>query len=107
MNNLEIKVEYIPGVTRYFSRTENILNYGFSHPKVKPGMLKLIDLLTPYVTIFSYYPSSEIIYQHIVNAQRQHNVGPMSEYARITLLMRKALEAHFINDHALVLDLTE
>lgn len=107
MNNLEIKVEYIPGVTRYFSRTENILNYGFSHPKVKPGMLKLIDLLKPYVAIFDYYPSSEIIYQRIVNAQRQHNVGPMSEYTRITRLMQEALEAHFVKDHVLVLDLTE
>lgn len=106
MNNLEIKVAYIPGVNRYFSQTKDILNYGFSHPKVKPGMLKLIDLLKPYVAIFGYYPSSEIIYQHIVNDQRKHNVGTMSEYARISLLMCEALEAHFVKNQTLVLDLT-
>lgn len=106
MNNLEIKVKYIPGITRYFSSIEDIFSYGFSHPKVKPGMLKLIELLTPYVAIFSYYTTSEIVYQHIVNAQRNHHDGTMSEYARLVLLMRDALTEHFVQGHALVLDLT-
>lgn len=106
MNNLEIKVKYTPEVTRYFSSIEDIFSYGFSHLKVKPGMLKLIDLLTPYVAIFSYYTTSEIVYQHIVNAQRNHHDGNMSEYARLVLLMRDALTEHFVQENALVLDLT-
>lgn len=103
---MEVKVKYIPGVTRYFSRTEDMLNYGFSHPKVKPGMIKLIKILKPYVAILNYYPSSEITYQYIVNNQRIHNTVPMSEYARVALLMSAALEDHFAQDNSLLLDLT-
>lgn len=103
---MEVKVKYIPGVTRYFSRTEDVLNYGFSHPKVKIGMIKLINLLKPYVAILNYYPSSEITYQYIVNNQRIHNTVPMSEYARVMLLMSDALEEHFAQNNSLSLDLT-
>lgn len=103
---MEIKVKYIPGVTRYFSRTEDVLNYGFNNPKVKPGMIKLINLLKPYVAILNYYPSSEITYQYIINNQRIHNSVPMSEYARVVLLMSDALEEHFTQDNSLSLDLT-
>lgn len=103
---MEIKIKYTPGVTRYFDRIEDIFSYGFSHPKVKPGMLKLIDLLTPYVAVFSYYPTSEIVYQHIVNAQRNHHDGTMSEYARLVLLMCDALTEHFAQESALMIDLT-
>ena len=103
---MEGKVKYIPGVTRYFSRTEDVLNYGFSHSKVKPGMIKLINLLKPYVAILNYYPSSEITYQYIVNNQRIHNTVPMSEYARVTILMSAALEEHFAQNNSLSLDLT-
>lgn len=103
---MEVKVKYIPGVTRYFSRTEDMLNYGFSHPKVKPGMIKLINILKPYVAILNYYPSSEITYQYIVNNQRIHNTVPMSEYARVVLLMSNALEEHFAQNNSLSLDLT-
>ena len=104
---MDVKVKYIPGVTRYFSRTEDVLNYGFSHPKVKPGMIKLINILKPYVAILNYYPSSEITYQYIVNNQRIHNTVPMSEYARVVLLMSDALEEHFAQDNSLLLDLTD
>lgn len=107
INNMEIKVKYIPGVTRYFSRTEDVLNYGFSNPKVKPGMIKLINLLKPYVAILNYYPSSEITYQYIVNNQRIHNTVPMSEYARVVLLMSATLEEHFAQNNSLLLDLTD
>lgn len=103
---MEVKVKYIPGVTRYFSRTEDMLNYGFSHPKVKSGMIKLINILKPYVAILNYYPSSEITYQYIVNNKRIHNTVPMSEYARVALLMSTALEEHFAQDNTLLLDLT-
>lgn len=104
---MEVKVKYIPGVTRYFSRTEDMLNYGFSHPKVKPGIIKLINILKPYVAILNYYPSSEITYQYIVNNQRIHNTVPMSEYARVVLLMSDALEEHFAQNNSLLLDLTK
>lgn len=103
---MKVKVKYIPGVTRYFSRIEDMLNYGFSHPKVKPGMIKLINILKPYVAILNYYPSSKITYQYIVNNQRIHNTVPMSEYARVVLLMSAALEDHFVQDNSLLLDLT-
>lgn len=104
---MKVKVKYIPGVIRYFSRTEDMLNYGFSHPKVKPGMIKLINILKPYVTILNYYPSSKIAYQYIVNNQRIHNTVPMSEYARVVLLMSNALEEHFAQNNSLLLDLTD
>lgn len=103
---MKVKVKYITGVTRYFSQTEDVLNYGFSHPKVKPGMIKLINILKPYVAILNYYQSSEITYQYIVNNQRIHNTVPMSEYARVVLLMSAALEDHFAQDNSLLLDLT-
>ena len=103
---MEVKVKYIPGVTRYFSQTKDMLNYGFSHPKVKPGMIKLINILKPYVAILNYYQSSEITYQYIVNNQRIHNTVPMSEYARVVLLMSAALEDHFAQNNSLLLDLT-
>ena len=106
MQNLNIKIKYIPGVTRYFTRTEDILNFGFSHPKVKPGMLQLIKLLKPYVKVFDYYNSIEQIYNRIAYDQRNHNVGTMSEYGRIAGLMSAAIEEHFVQDHNLVLDLT-
>ena len=103
---MEVKVKYIPGVTHYFSRTEDMLNYGFSHPKAKPGMIKLINILKPYVSILNYYPSSEITYQYIINNQRIHNTVPMSEYARVVILMNAALEEHFAQNNSLSLDLT-
>ena len=103
---MEIKVKYSPSVTHYFSRTEDMINYGFSNPKVKPGMIKLINLLKPYVAILNYYPSSEITYQYIVNNQRIHNTVPMSEYARVVLLISDALKDHFAQNNSLSLDLT-
>lgn len=103
---MEVKVKYIPSVTHYFSQTEDMLNYGFSHPKAKPGMIKLINILKPYVAILNYYPSSEITYQYIINNQRIHNTVPMSEYTRVVILMSDALEEHFAQNNSLSLDLT-
>lgn len=107
MRNLEIKVKYTLLTTRYFSQISDIIDYGFSHPKVKSGMLNLIKDLKPYVKAFSYYPSELQIYNKIALALRNHNHQSMDEYSRIRTLMTNALNDHFVENNQLNLNLNK